>query len=105
MESWNLADALDIASGMRADQPALVQGDATISWAELDRRASNVAAWMLDVGASHQGKVAIYTYNHPAYVESLVAALKASLVPVNVNYRYREEELGYLLDNSDAEIV
>ncbi|MFN8644718.1 MAG: AMP-binding protein, partial [Candidatus Binatia bacterium] len=28
-----------------------------------------------------------------------------ALVPVNVNYRYREQELRYLLDNADAEIV
>ena len=60
---------------------------------------------MLARGASHQGKVAIYTYNHPAFMEGVYAAFKAALVPVNVNYRYREEELRYLLDNADAEIV
>ena len=60
---------------------------------------------MIERGASPQGKVAIYTYNHPAYMESVYAAFKASLVPVNVNYRYRAEELRYLLDNSDTEIV
>jgi hypothetical protein len=38
-------------------------------------------------------------------MESIYAAFKASLVPVNVNYRYQAEELRYLLDNSDAEIV
>ncbi|MCC7076251.1 MAG: AMP-binding protein [Acidimicrobiia bacterium] len=105
MKSWNLADAFAIAAEMRSDEPAVVQADRRITWAELDRRTSNVAAWMIEAGAGHQGKVAIYTYNHPAYVEGLVAALKASLVPVNVNYRYQEEELRYLLDNADAEIV
>ena len=38
-------------------------------------------------------------------MEGVYAAFKAALVPVNVNYRYREEELRYLLDNADAEIV
>ncbi|HEX7070748.1 MAG TPA: AMP-binding protein, partial [Rhodothermales bacterium] len=33
------------------------------------------------------------------------AALKLRAVPVNVNYRYQEEELAYLLDNCDAEAV
>ena len=72
---------------------------------DVERRARNLAAWMLEQGATHQGKVAIYTYNHPAYMEAVYAAFKAALVPVNVNYRYREEELRYLLDNADAEIV
>ena len=31
--------------------------------------------------------------------------MKARLVPVNVNYRYREDELAYLFDNSDATAV
>ena len=60
---------------------------------------------MLAQGASHQAKVALYTYNHPAYMEGVWAAMKAALAPVNVNYRYRAEELRYLLDNADAEFV
>jgi fatty-acyl-CoA synthase len=38
-------------------------------------------------------------------METCYAAMKASLVPVNVNYRYREDEVRYLLDNSDSEIA
>jgi acyl-CoA synthetase (AMP-forming)/AMP-acid ligase II len=105
MTDWNLADCLDRIAVIRADEEALVQGDRRISWRQVERRAHNLAAWMLGQGASHQGKVAIYTYNHPAYMEAVYAAFKAALVPVNVNYRYREEELRYLLDNADAEIA
>src|SRR5262249_36943021 len=76
-----------------------------LGWREVERRARNLAAWMKDRGATHQGKVAIYSYNHPAYMESLWAAMKAGLVPVNVNYRYRAGELRYLLQNADTEII
>jgi acyl-CoA synthetase (AMP-forming)/AMP-acid ligase II len=105
MAQWNLADCLDRIAAVRGDEEALLQADRRISWRQLERRASNLAAWMLAQGASHQAKVAIYTYNHPAFMETVYAAFKAALVPVNVNYRYREEELRYLLDNADAEIV
>ncbi|HVN83551.1 MAG TPA: AMP-binding protein [Candidatus Binatia bacterium] len=105
MAEWNLAECLDRVAAIRGDEDALVQGSRTISWRSLERRARNLAAWMKERGASHQGKVAIYTYNHPAFMEAVFAAFKAALVPVNVNYRYREEELRYLLDNADAEIV
>ncbi len=105
MSGFNLADALDAVAETCAAQEALVQGSQRRTWAELERRARNLAAWMIGCGASRQGKVAIYTYNHPAYMEGVYAAMKAALVPVNVNYRYREEELRYLLDNADAEIV
>lgn len=101
----NLADCLDLAADLRADNEALVQGPRRIRWSDLRRRAHNLGRVMLDMGASRQAKVALYTYNHPAYMEGCYAAMAAGLVPFNVNYRYREEELHYLLDNADAEIV
>ncbi|MHC4447665.1 MAG: AMP-binding protein, partial [Planctomycetota bacterium] len=105
MAFGNLAHALDVVAEIRADEDSLIQGDRHLSWSQVERRARNLSAWMIERGASRQGKVAVYTYNHPAYMESIYAAFKASLVPVNVNYRYRAEELRYLLDNSDTEIV
>ncbi len=101
----NLADCLDLAADLRADSEALIQGPRRIVWSDLRRRAHNLGRAMLDMGASRQAKVALYTYNHPAYMEGCYAAMAAGLVPFNVNYRYREEELHYLLDNADAEIV
>ena len=105
MTAWNLADCLDRIAAERGAADALVQGERRLSWTDFERRARNLGRWMRDRGASDQAKVALYTYNHPAYLEGCYAAFKASLVPVNVNYRYREEELAYLLDNSDAEIA
>jgi len=103
--SFNLADCFDAIAETCPDREALIQGPQRLTWQALERRARNVSAWMLAQGASRQGKVAIYTYNHPAYMEGVYAAMKAALVPVNVNYRYREEELQYLLDNADAELA
>lgn len=105
MSQWNLGECFERVAAIRGDADALLQGSRTITWRDLDRRANNLAAWMLGQGATRQGKVALYTYNHPAYMEAVFAAFKAALVPVNVNYRYRAEELHYLLDNADAEIV
>jgi acyl-CoA synthetase (AMP-forming)/AMP-acid ligase II len=105
MSNWSLADCLDAIAETCGDEDALGQGSRRISWAQMERRARNLAAWMLERGVSHQAKLAIYTYNHPAYMESVYAGFKAAMVPVNVNYRYREEELLYLLDNADAEVV
>src|SRR5262245_20936325 len=101
----NLSICYDLIAEACADKDALIQGSYRRTWAELARRSRNLAAWMKERGASHQGKVALYTYNHPAYMEGTYASFKAGLVPANVNYRYREEELRYLLDNAYAEIV
>jgi acyl-CoA synthetase (AMP-forming)/AMP-acid ligase II len=75
------------------------------SWAEFDRRAGGLARFLADAGLERQDKVAQYLYNCNEYLESVFASMKASLVPVNTNYRYGAEELMFLWDNADAAAV
>lgn len=104
--SWNMGDILEtVAGAVPADAPALIYGEQVVSWADLDRRSNALARQLLARGLAPGDKVAFYLRNQPAYLETLVACLKARLVHVNVNFRYREEELRYILDNSDARAV
>ena len=54
---------------------------------------------------SGQDHVALYLYNGNEYLESMLGAYKARAVPVNVNYRYVEEELVYLLNDARAKAL
>jgi acyl-CoA synthetase (AMP-forming)/AMP-acid ligase II len=105
MGAWNYATIWETAAEQLPDHPAQVQGERRITWAQLDRRADGVARTLLDAGARQQDKVAQYLHNAPEYIESMFAAFKAGLVPVNTNYRYADDELLYLWDNSDAVAV
>ncbi len=49
--------------------------------------------------------VALLLYNGTEYLEGMFAALKLRAVPINVNYRYLEDELRYLLDDCDAKAI
>ena len=105
MTGWNFAELWEGVADKFPDAPAQVQGDRRISWREFDSRADGLARHLLDGGAVHQDKVAQYLYNCPEYLESMFAAFKAGLVPVNTNYRYADDELVYLWDNADAVAV
>jgi acyl-CoA synthetase (AMP-forming)/AMP-acid ligase II len=105
VSDWNFADLWEAVAVHRPAEPALVQGDRRVTWADFDRRANGVAAALLRAGLDRQGKVAQYLYNGPEYLESVFATLKAGGVPVNTNYRYTADELVYLWDNADAEAV
>ncbi|HVT77825.1 MAG TPA: acyl-CoA synthetase [Acidimicrobiales bacterium] len=105
MPGWNFADLWEMNAEQLPDTTAIVYGDRSVSWAELDRRADGVAAWLLGLEVGEQDKVAQYLYNSPEYLESMFAAYKAGLVPVNTNYRYSDDELVYLWDNADAVAV
>jgi fatty-acyl-CoA synthase len=104
--SWNLGDIFDaVAAALPHDAPALITRDRTVSWGELDRRSNALARALVERGAQPDDKVALYLRNRPEYIEMLVACFKARLVHVNVNFRYREHELEYIFDNSDATVV
>jgi len=105
MAGWNFAELWERIAAEQPDADAQVQGDRRISWGEFDRRADGLARFLLDRGATHQDKVAIYVHNCPEYLETSFACYKAGLVPVNTNYRYVEDELAYLWDNADAMAV
>jgi len=87
------------------DSPAVTQGAVTRTWSEYEQRASRIASALVDAGLQPQSKVGLYLYNSNEYLEAQFATFKFRGVPVNVNYRYLDEELLYLLDNSDAEAL
>jgi len=105
MTDWNFADVFELCAEVRGERPALVNGETVVSWADFDRRAAGLATALLSAGLGHQAKVAQYLYNCNEYLESVFAAEKAAMVPVNTNYRYEDNELLYLWDNADAEAV
>lgn len=105
-DGWNYGDLLDaVAREVEADRPALISGRSVTSWGDFDRRTNNLAAGLIAAGSAPGEKVAFYLRNHPAYLEGTIASFKARLVHVNVNYRYLEPEVQFILENSDATIV
>jgi fatty-acyl-CoA synthase len=105
MAGWNYAEIWEVIATQIPDAPAQVQGERRFTWRQFDERANGVARRLLDAGAVEQDKVAQYLYNCPEYLESMYAAWKAGLVPINTNYRYAEDELVYLWDNADVVAV
>jgi len=87
------------------DAPAVIQGPRSFTWREYETRAARLARAFLDAGLAAHSKVGMYLYNSPEYCETNFAAMKIRAIPVNVNYRYLEDELAYLLDNADCEAL
>lgn len=103
---WNFGDLLDgVGAALPAGGLALAHGQHRVTWADLRRRSNNLAAALLARGAANGDRVAFYLRNGTSYIETLAACFKARLVHVNVNYRYLDDELRYILDDSDARIV
>ncbi|MEM6708688.1 MAG: AMP-binding protein [Pseudomonadota bacterium] len=87
------------------DRPALIGDAGVVSWRDYERRAARLASAFEAAGLGLDSKVGIYLHNSNQYLETQFATFKIGGCPVNVNYRYKADELVYLLENSDAEAL
>ena len=101
----SFATVLETVADVRPDRLAVSQGDRSRTWAELDDEASRLAGFLSAAGIGHGDKVAIGLYNGIEYMSTVWAVLKVRAVPVNVNYRYRREELVGLLSDAGASAI
>jgi fatty-acyl-CoA synthase len=102
---WNIADVWEAVADAVPDRVALVQGDRRSTWCQLDERAARLAAAFTELGVRRDAKVALYLFNSNEYLEVEFATFKARAAHVNVNYRYLDDELAYLIDDADAEVL
>jgi 3-oxocholest-4-en-26-oate---CoA ligase len=105
---YNLADLFESVVDVVPDREALVYIDhpgtgaeRRLTYADLDAAANRIGHHLLERGIRPGEHVGLHLYNGVEYLQTVLGCLKARLVPVNVNYRYVEEELVYLFRDSD----
>ncbi|MER5408432.1 acyl-CoA synthetase [Streptomyces sp. NPDC002769] len=105
---YNLADLFESVVDAVPDREALVYLDhpgtgaeRRLTYAQLDSAANRIAHHLIDSGIRPGEHLGLHLYNGIEYVQTVLACLKARIVPVNVNYRYVEEELVYLYQDAD----
>ena len=110
MAGLNFADIFETVVDTTPDAPALVVrsadgDDVRLSFAELDARANRLAHALTSAGVGPGDHVGCHLYDGNQYVEVNLAAFKIRAVPINVNFRYVDEELEYLFDTADLRLL
>ncbi len=114
-EQFNLGLVFETVAATIPEREAIVWGDRRFSYAELRDRSRRLASFLHHRGlgarrgreglAGHesaQDHLGLYLHNSNEYVEGMIGSYLARVAPFNVNYRYVEEELQYLLTDSGA---
>ncbi len=115
---FNLAQIHEAIAATIPERECLIYRDRRLTWAEVTDRTRRLANYLLTRGIGHhreraelqdwesgQDHIALYMHNCNEYLESMLGAYKARSAPFNVNYRYVEEELIYLMRDSKARAV
>jgi acyl-CoA synthetase (AMP-forming)/AMP-acid ligase II len=103
--AYNLADLFEHSVDAVPDREVLVVGSERRTFAQLEDAANRVAHHLAANGIGPGDHVGIYGANSVEWLEGALATYKLRAVPINVNYRYVEEELRYLFDNADLEAL
>ncbi|WP_062263608.1 acyl-CoA synthetase [Endozoicomonas arenosclerae] len=98
---FHLADLFEQVVDSVPGNEALVAGSERRTYAELDVRANRLAHHLVSSGVEAGQHVAIYAYNRVEWIEALIACFKIRAVPININFRYVEDELIYIFDDAD----
>ena len=114
----NLATVVDAVAQSVPDREAIVFRDKRFTYGQFNDRSRQLANLLVSSGfgchtqrgelntwESGQDHLALYLYNGNEYIEGMLGAYKARMVPFNVNYRYVEEELIYLLNNAQTKAM
>jgi fatty-acyl-CoA synthase len=103
---FNFGDIVDAVSDIVPPKaPCFVHGDRVVDWRSATQRMNNIARNLHAKGVKPGDKVAFYMRNGIEYGELTGACFLGRFTHVNVNYRYKPEEVRYIVDNSDASVV
>ena len=103
--AYNIADLFEHTVDVVPDREVLVIGDERRTYRQLEEHANQLAHHLADQGVGPGDHIGIYGANSVEWIEAALAAYKVRAVPVNVNFRYVEDELRYLFDNADLVAV
>jgi acyl-CoA synthetase (AMP-forming)/AMP-acid ligase II len=97
----NIADLVEHAIDLVPDRVALASDGRELTYAQLEDRTNRLGHYLRKHGVKPGDKVGIYSRNTIEAVEAMVAVFKIRAVMVNINFRYIENELQHIFEDSD----
>jgi long-chain acyl-CoA synthetase len=100
-----LADYLRHWAKVQGEKPAFIFYGATLTYRELDEASDRFAALLAAKGIKKGDRVAVFLPNSLQFIIAFFGILKCGGVHVPVNPLFREHELLYELNDTQAEVI
>ncbi len=97
---FNVADLFESLADAVPERTAVVAGERRLTFAQLEERANRIAHVLAARGVKEGQHIGLYLHNGTEFLEGMLAAFKLRAVPININYRYVDDELAYLFENA-----
>jgi acyl-CoA synthetase (AMP-forming)/AMP-acid ligase II len=87
------------------DKPAILWNGTSLSYRDLNAQANRLANALLGFGIEKGGKVGIVSRNRTEYGIAFFGTARSGAVLVNVSVLYAPDELAYVLNKADIELL
>lgn len=86
-------------------QTAIISNDIAISYKELDRTGNILADSLLQLGAEPGSRISVLMSNCPEIIYIWHACGKIFTTPVFINYRFKEDEVAHIVNDSKSKVL
>jgi len=101
----NTAEFLTISSAIVPDRIAVVGDEERVTYQDMASRVNRLAQAMQALGVGKGANVGVMSVNSPAFVEIYYAAASVGATFVPLNFRAKTEELTYMINSADVNIL
>lgn len=99
---YTLSDLLDEAARDNPDRIAIFYEEQNMTYGRLDELASAFASGLLKLGIKKGDRIGLYMPNYPEWVVAFFGIARMGGVVVPMNTRYKNKEVDYIMNNSEA---
>jgi long-chain acyl-CoA synthetase len=93
------------ASWLYRDSPAVLDGQRSVTYGELATRVAGLGAALAELSVPPGGRVGFLGVNSLAHLECWLGVPAAGRVLVDLNFRLSEDELAFIADDCELEVV
>lgn len=87
------------------DKKALIMGDDSFTFGQLNNQANQLASGLLSLGIKPGDKAVLLAFNCLECVVIQYAVVKCGGVIIPINFRYKKDELAYIVNNSEPKVL
>ena len=104
-EQFNFAQFLIERNAERADRPAFIDDQGSLTYGDLSKRVRSMATGLRSLGLRREERVLLLMHDCNDWPVSFLGAMYAGLVPVAVNTLLTADDYAYMLEHSRAQAV
>ncbi len=96
---------LRMAASRNPDRTAMIYHDVNLTYREVVSMVNSVANGLHNLGLRKGDRICLLTLNRPEYTITFIGAATMGIVVSPMNPAYKEREIGYQLENSEAQAI